>query len=432
MTVDLLIRQARVVDAQQDIIADVAISEGKIAAVGSSLTGTPREEIDAAGRVLLPGLIDPHVHFNEPGRTDWEGFATGTAALAKGGVTTFFDMPLNSSPVTTTAAAFDDKHAAMRSGAQVNGYLWGGLVPDNLDALPELAERGVIGFKAFMSNSGIDEFPHVDDFTLYRGMEIIASLGLVLAVHAENDTITAQLAAEAHAQGRNGVRDYLASRPVVAECEAIQRAITLAEATGCKLHIVHVSSAPGVEIVQRARKRGVDVSCETCPHYLALCDDDVMRIGAAAKCAPPVRSAAERDALWERVLAGDVPIIASDHSPAPSALKQGDDFFAIWGGIASCQSTLSLLLTHGYHARGMSLQQIAALSSHHTAQRFGLTDKGRIAAGMDADLTLVDVDAAYTLTADELAYRHKISPYVGHELRGIVHKTWVGGKLVYG
>lgn len=429
---DFIIRQARVVDSQQDMVADIAISGGKIVDIASKISENTLSEIDASGLVLMPGGIDPHVHFNEPGRTEWEGLATGSRALAKGGFTSFFDMPLNSSPTTTTTHAYSAKRQLADEKSVANAYLWGGLTPNNLDILEDLLAYGVIGFKAFMSNSGIDEFPAVDDYTLYRGMGILAPHGTVVAVHAENDSITSALASKFIEKGHLRARDYLQSRPIIAEVEAIQRAILFAEETGCKLHIVHISSAKGIELVKDAQSRDVDVSCETCPHYLVFTDEDVEKIGASAKCAPPIRSQAEQDKLWEMVLAGDIPIIASDHSPAPGALKQSDNFFDIWGGIAGCQSTLSLLLTEGYHKRGMSLQQIVSVTSTNTAQRFGLKDKGAIEIGMDADLILVDIDAIYTLRSEDLLYKHQISPYIGLDLRGIVQKTWVGGRLVYG
>lgn len=429
---DLIIRGARVVDADQDRMADVAVTDGVINAVTPGLADSAPVEVDASGLILFPGGIDPHVHFNEPGRMGWEGIASGTAALAKGGVTTFFDMPLNSSPVTTTPEAFDQKRALMDAHARVNGYLWGGLIPGNLDQLGALAERGVIGFKAFMSNSGLDEFPAADDGTLYRGMQEIARLGMILAVHAENDGITGALAAEARRAGRVGVRDYLNSRPAIAEIEAIQRLILLAGETGCKLHIVHVSTGRGVELVTQAQAQGVDVSCETCPHYLVLTDADVERLGAVAKCAPPIRDAAEQAALWSKLADGTLSMVVSDHSPAPLDMKQGDEFFAIWGGIAGCQSTLPLLLTYGYHTGKLTLNQVAAVTSSNAAQRFGLTQKGRIAPGMDADFALVDLNAESVLSADDLEYTHKISPYVGLHLRGAVRSTWVNGRQVYG
>lgn len=228
------------------------------------------------------------------------------------------------------------------------------------------------------------------------------------------------------------MRAYLDSRPVIAELEAVQRALFFAGEARCKLHIVHVSSGHAVDLIARARADGLDVTCETCPHYLVLTDEDVERLGAVAKCAPPVRSVREQAALWSHLLAGAINMVASDHSPAPPAMKTSPDFFAVWGGIAGCQSTLPLLLTYGYHQRGMRLSEIAAVTSRNVAERFGLRHKGRLMAGMDADLALVDIDATWRLSAADLAYRHRISPYVGMEMRGKVISTWVKGVKVYG
>ncbi|MFZ2878092.1 MAG: amidohydrolase family protein, partial [Phototrophicaceae bacterium] len=238
---DLILRGARVVDATQDHVADVAIKDGVIEAIGPDLSHRAVRDVDVSGLVLMPGGIDPHVHFNEPGRAEWEGIATGSEALARGGVTTFFDMPLNSSPVTTTAAAFDLKRQAIRANSRVHGYLWGGLIPGSVDEMMGMALLGAVGFKAFMSNSGLPEFPAVDDATLFAGMLRAAELGKIVAVHAENDSITAALAHEARSAGRVGVRAYLDSRPVIAELEAVQRALFFAGEARCKLHIVHVS-----------------------------------------------------------------------------------------------------------------------------------------------------------------------------------------------
>ena len=249
---------------------DVGVRDGVIAAVGPELEGGAREEVDARGLELLPGVVDAHVHLNEPGRADWEGFATGTAALAAGGATTAVDMPLNAHPPTVDGAAFDRKRACGERDARVDFALWGGLVPGNLEAMDELAERGVVGYKAFMADSGIDDFAAADDLTLYEGMRRAAALGLPVAVHAESREITSGLLARAAAEGRTAMRDWLDSRPAVAETEAIARAIHLAEAAGCALHVVHVSTGRGVALVAEARARGADVSCETCPHYLLL------------------------------------------------------------------------------------------------------------------------------------------------------------------
>jgi allantoinase len=430
--VDWILRGARLIDALRDEVADIAVDDGKIVAIAKSLAEKAEQEFSGEGLVLFAGGIDPHVHFNEPGRAEWEGLATGSKALAKGGYTSFFDMPLNSTPPITTVTAYDAKRALADKLSIVNSYLWGGLTPNNLNELLPLHERGVIAFKAFMSNSGIDDFQAVDDYSLYRGMQIIAPTGKILAVHAENDSLTGQLAANAIHAGRIGVKDYLRSRPAVAELEAIQRAILFADETDCKLHIVHVSTGRGVALVLEAQERGVDVSCETCPHYLVFTEEDVERMGALLKSAPPIRPQEEQRALWRYLLANQLPMVVSDHSPAPMDLKQGGYFFKIWGGIASCQSTLQLLLTYGYRQRQMSLQQISAVTSYNVARRFGLHSKGRIALGMDADLTLIDVNQSEVLVSEALEYRHKVSPYVGMTLQGKVLKTWVGGKLVYG
>jgi allantoinase len=402
---DLIVRGGQVVTPSGVVAADVGVTDGAIAAVGPELEGA--STIDAAGLHVLPGGLDPHVHFNEPGRTHWEGLATGSAALAAGGFTAFFDMPLNSSPPVIDGAAFDAKLAAASAASCLDFGLWGGLVPGNLDRLEELAERGVIGFKAFMSNSGIDEFRHVDDVTLYEGMAICAQLDRLVAVHAENDALTSR------SRGP-GARDWLASRPVVAELEAISRALVFAEDTGCALHIVHVSCGRGVELVAAARERGVDVTCETCPHYLFLTPADVEALGPVAKCAPPVR---ERPEL--RLEAIDM--ITSDHSPSSPELKQGD-FGSAWGGITGAQTTRELLL-------GVcDVEETARLTASGPAERFGIAGKGRIEVGADADLALIRLNDERVLTAAELRYRHKLSPWIGWTLEARVVRTLLRGR----
>lgn len=425
---DLVIRRGTLVTATGILEADIGIAGGQIVALTPELAGAGTE-IDASGLHVFPGVIDPHVHFDEPGRVEWEGFASGSAAFAAGGGTTFFDMPLNAHPPTVSAASFDEKLAAAQARSLIDFALWGGIIPGNLEQLAELAERGVIGFKAFMSRTGTADFPAVDDLTLYEGMARAASLGLPVAVHAESDSLTSALAARAIAEGRVGMRDYLTSRPVVAEVEAIGRAITFAELTGCALHVVHVSTGRGVTQVAEARARGLDISCETCPHYLVFTADDAVRLGAVAKCAPPLRPAEEREALWTHLLAGDLPMVASDHSPALPEMRAGDDIFAIWGGIAACQSTLAVLLTAG-SARGLPLPLAASVLAENAAQRFRVPHKGRIAQGVDADLVLVDLDHEATLRADDLLYRHKVSPYVGETMRGCIAGTLVRGRVV--
>jgi len=427
---DLVVRGGTLVLEQGTVAADLAVEDGKIVQIGPEL-GAGREEIDARGLHVFPGLIDVHVHFNEPGHEDWEGIATGSAALAAGGGTLFFDMPLNSIPCVLDAPSFDTKLEALRAKSLTDFALWGGLTPHNLERLPELAERGAIGFKAFMSNSGLPEFPHADDHTLYRGMQAAARLGLPVAVHAESEGLTAGLAAEIRAGGGKGLRDYLASRPVLAELEAIQRATLLAQETGCKLHIVHISSGRGVVLAALARARGVDVSLETCPHYLFFDEEDLERLGALAKCAPPLRPPTEREALWRAVREGLVDLVASDHSPSSPDLKENPDFFAVWGGIAGVQSTLAVLLEAGFHRRGLPLEAVAGLTAHNPARRFGLGGKGGLEVGHDADLALVDLEAEFTLHPGALLYRHRQSPYLGQSFQGQVVRTLLRGQTVF-
>jgi allantoinase len=425
VTVDLLIRGAR--DAAGDRV-DVAVQDGRIAALGPELSGPAREELDAGGLHLLPGAVDAHVHLNDPGRADWEGFATGTAALAAGGATTAVDMPLNAHPPTVDAAAFDAKRAAGEAAAHVDFALWGGLVPGNLDALDALAARGVVGFKAFMADSGIDDFAAADDLTLLEGMQRAAALGLPVAVHAENRAITSALAARAVAGGRTAMRDWLRSRPAIAETEAIGRALALAEAAGCALHVVHVSTGAGVALVAEARARGVDASCETCPHYLVLTEEDAERLGTVAKCAPPLRPAAEREALWGALEDGSLPMVASDHSPAPPALKRGDAF-AAWGGIAGAQTLLALTLTAGLD-RGLALDALLDAVAGFPARRLRLAGKGALEPGADADLVLADLRANARIDPGALLQRHPITPFAGHRVRVRVERTLLRGRTV--
>jgi allantoinase len=427
---DVLVRGGRVVRPAGVERADIGILDGLIAEIGPDLQGGAEMEIDATGLHVFPGVVDPHVHLNDPGRADWEGFPSGTAAFAAGGGTCLFDMPLNASPPTVDGASFDLKLEAARGRAVVDFCLWGGLVPGNLDRLDELAERGVVGFKAFMCASGIDDFEAADEHTLLEGMRRAARLGLPVAVHAESDALTRRLAERAIAAGRVSVRDYLASRPPVAERDAVTLAIALAEETGCSLHVVHVSTAGAVALVAEARLRGVDVTCETCPHYLVLTDADAERIGALAKCSPPLRPQAEVEALWVELLAGNVPIVASDHSPAPLALKQGDDAFAVWGGISGCQTMRATVLAESTR-RDLTLPTVASLTATAAAERFSLPSKGRLEPGRDADLALTDLGVEWELDVGELHYRHPHTPFVGRPLRGRMMRTLACGRTVF-
>ncbi len=420
---DVIIRGGILVTAAGQQRADLAIEDARIANIGPDLPGG-REDIDARGLVVLPGLIDVHLHFNEPGREAWEGASTGSRALAAGGGTLFFDMPLNSTPCTVNAHEFDRKRAALEASSITDFALWGGLVPGAIPQMAELAARGVVGFKAFMCDSGLPEFPRADAATLLDGLREAARLGLPVAVHAESEELT-RARASIHSAS-----DFLASRPVVAELDAIQRALLLAREAGAALHIVHVSSGRGVAMAAEARAAGVDVSIETCPHYLFFTADDVERLGTVAKCAPPLRPAADQAALWRELLEGHVDVVASDHSPTEPARKDGD-FGSAWGGIAGVQSTLAVLIDRGHHVHGLPLERIAALIATRPAQRFRIRGKGALAVGADADLVLIDPAESFRLDAGQLHQRHKMSPYLGASFRGVVRRTIRRGETIF-
>jgi len=339
-------------------------------------------------------------------------------------------MPLNSTPCTVNAREFDRKRAALEAASVTDFGLWGGLIPGNIQEMAELSDRGVIGFKAFLCDSGLPEFPRADEETLFAGLKEAARLELPVAVHAESHEVTGALTRRMIAEGRRTVKDFLLSRPVAAEVEAILAATRLAGEAGAKLHIVHVSSGRGVVAALEARSRGVDVSIETCPHYLFFTEEDVERLGAVAKCAPPLRNASDQEDLWTQLLGGGIDMVASDHSPAPPEMKTGA-FWDAWGGIGGVQSTLAVLLDRGFHARGLPLETIAALLAVHPARRFRIHGKGGLLVGNDADLALVDLSARATLHQSDLLQRHPISPYIGRTFQGAVRETIRRGETIF-
>lgn len=429
---DLYIRNATVVTGDRTFTGGVTVVDGRI---GELIEGdrfiAASKTIDAGGLLLLPGLVDAHVHFSEPGRGHWEGFETGSRAAAAGGITTFVEMPLNAHPPTIDAEALALKQAAAKT-SHVDYALWGGLVDDNLDHLADLKNGGVVGFKAFMVTA--TDFARSDARILKEGMTRIARLGSFIAVHAEDEAMTLSLTAELKHRGRRDPDAWGESRPIEAELAAIDEAIALAGATGARLHIVHVSSAAGVDRISRAKGKGIAATAETCPHYLSFDSEDLIRLGPVAKCAPPLRSPEEKERLWERVLAGEIDIIASDHSPCLWEEKTAgnNDIFAAWGGISGLQSGLPAMLTEGVSRRGLHLVDLVRMMATAPARLFGLDhQKGNLAPSMDADLVLVDPEADFTLKADDLFYRNRHSAYVGTRFHGAIKTTISRGVTVY-
>ncbi len=430
---DLIIRGGIVATADGVQPQDVGIKDGVIIGLGSAVFGSTDAELDASGLFLLPGLIDAHVQFNDPGQAETGGWGNGSQTLAAGGVTSVFDMPGSSVPPVLDEASFAAKHQRARETSLLDFGLWGGLTPHNLDRLEGLHECGVIGFKACMSQVDAGQLAAVDDYSLLEGMRWAAELGQVVAIHAENDSLTANLARRAVAEGRLTVRDYLHSRPVIAETEAVQRAILLAWEADCPLHVNSVSTGRAVELIASAREQGLNISCETSPHYLILTDEDVERLGSLAKCAPPLRSAGDATALWEQVRAGQVDFLASGHSPCPPEHK-GEDVFAAWAGIAAGQLTLPLILTESGHGnRRVPLERLAELLSTNVARRFRLhPQKGELAVGSDGDVVIFDLGPEEPVAANLLLQRHpEQCPYLGRILRGQIRRTILRGQTVY-
>lgn len=384
--------------------------------------------VDAGPRVVSPGLVDCHVHINEPGRTDWEGYETATRAAAAGGVTTLVDMPLNCIPVTTTAPAFAMKLAACRDQCFVDVGFWGGVVPGNAPELPALAEAGVLGCKAFMVHSGIDEFPNATRDDLRAAMPVLRERGLPLLAHAELD-----LGAEVRDNDPRAYRGYLESRPTSWEDAAIAQLIELARETRCHVHIVHLSAATAIPALQAAKAEGLPITVETCPHYLCLEAETIPDGATQYKCAPPIRDHANREGLWRGLFDGVIDFVITDHSPCTPQLKRLErgHFHEAWGGIASLQLGLSTLWTHA-RARGASLPQLARWTSKNPARFAGVsTRKGRIARGYDADLVVWDPDEHFVVKPERLFFKHRVSPYLDMDLSGVVHHTFLRGVEVF-
>jgi allantoinase len=429
--VDLLVRGGRIVTDAGVTPGAVAVAGGRISALLPADSPTPAAHVVelAEDEVLLPGLVDTHVHVNEPGRTSWEGFSTATRAAAAGGVTTILDMPLNSLPPTLDVAALRVKQAAARESAHVDVGFWGGLTPDNTGRLRALHEAGVFGFKCFLSPSGVAEFPHLSPTELDDALGVLGPLGALTLVHAEDAEV---LSAQAPPAGRR-YADFLASRPGQAELVAIGHVIEAARRARARAHIVHLSCAQAIPSLAAARRAGVAISAETCPHYLSMVAEHIADGDTSAKACPPIRGAANQDALWRGLAAGVIESVVSDHSPCPAELKRLDtgEFGAAWGGIASLQLGLPLVWTEA-RRRGHALTDVARWMARQPAALAGLRHKGAIAPGFDADLVVFAPDEPFVVDARELLHRHPISPYQGRRLTGVVRATWLRGARVSG
>ncbi|OAZ44649.1 allantoinase [Microbacterium arborescens] len=421
-------RAGRVFDGTAFVPAAVVVENGLVVAMldEDAAVADAAEVRVAADAVLLPGLVDSHVHVNEPGRTEWEGFGSATRAAAAGGVTTIVDMPLNSIPPTTTAGALEVKRAAAAASAHVDVGFWGGAVPENLGELGPLHEAGVYGFKCFLAPSGVDEFGHLDRAQLRQAMGEIAALGSRLIVHAEDPEL---LGADG-ALGR-GYDAFLASRPATSEASAIDAVIEAARATGGRAHILHLSDARSLPAIRAARADGIDLTVETCPHYLTIIAEEIPDGASEFKCCPPIREASNRDLLWEGIVDGTIDAIVSDHSPSTVDLKRaGDgDFGLAWGGISGLQVGLSAVWTEA-RERGIPLETILPLFTTGPAVVAGLAI-GRIAVGAPAHLAVFAPDDVVRVDARELRHRNPISAYDGRVLTGRVRRTWLRGEVVF-
>jgi allantoinase len=435
---DLAIRGAVVV-SDGAYARDVLIQGGRISALVEPGAATAADEIDARGLLALPGIVDAHVHFNEPGRTEWEGWASGSRAAVAGGITTVLDMPLNSVPPLLDGAAFDAKRAAAERASTVDFGLWGGLVDADPVSLRELRDRGAIGCKAFLCDSGVPEFPPLADDELVPALRAAAEAGLLVAFHAEDERLVREATARVRGDGRRDAKAWAASRPPLVEVRAVARVCAAAREAGAPVHIVHLSAVEALGAIGAARDSGTDVTVETCPHYLEFDDSDLERIGPALKCAPPIRDERNRNGLWRALLDGKIDLVASDHSPCTPDLKlRGtQDIFAAWGGIAGVQSTLPALFTEATRRAGAGLDVrkvagfVAWRLSAKPAKRFGLWPrKGAIATGSDADVVLFDPDREWTLDREH-SYTRGMDPYIGRSFRGRVVSTLVRGRVVY-
>jgi allantoinase len=423
---DLVIRARRAVTASGEMSCCVGVLKGRIVAVEPPADGMQAEQIvDLADDVvLIPGLVDTHVHVNEPGRTDWEGFRSATLAAAAGGVTTLVDMPLNSIPPTVDVEALELKRQAAAGRCFVDVGFWAGAVPGNGGSLRELHEAGVFGFKCFLVHSGVDEFPPLNAEDLEVCIGTLADLDALTLVHAED----AHVIADAPAVRGRSYLAFLRSRPRAAENNAVAHVVDIAGRTGARVHVVHLSSAEAVPTIRAARERGVRVSAETCPHYLTFAAEEIPDGATQFKCCPPIREADNREALWAALANGVIEAVVSDHCPCPPGLKALDtgDFETAWGGISSLQVGLPVVWSEA-RRRGLGLSDVVEWMATGPARLAGLRRKGRIAVGYDADLVAFAPEEAFVVNPSSLLHRHALTPYAGRRRTGVVRTTWLRG-----
>jgi len=432
---ELVIRARRVVIGDSIRPASLHITRGYISSISifeDVPEGCDLVEADPDS-VVMPGLVDTHVHVNEPGRTDWEGFETATRAAAAGGVTTIVDMPLNSIPATTTLDALNEKLAAARDQLSVDVGFWGGVVPGNTGELARLWDAGVAGFKCFLIHSGVDEFPNVSEDDLREAMPELARLGAPLIVHAEvPGPVDAACCESSNGEPATSYKTFLRSRLREAENEAVALMIKLSRETGCRIHIVHHSSADALPMLKRAKSFGLPVTVETCPHYLHFAAEDIRDRATEFKCCPPIRERENREQLWSALRDGTIDMVVSDHSPCPPDMKlrEQGDFMKAWGGISSLQLRLPVMWTEA-NARGFDLTQMVEWLCAAPARQVGFKLKGKIEEGRDADIVIWNPEREFTVAPSTLHHRHKLTPYAGETLRGVVEKTFLRGQIVY-
>lgn len=423
------IKSDRVVTPEGTQKAVILITDGLITDILPDLPPDNIPVISAGTNVIMPGIIDPHVHINEPGRAEWEGFDTATKAAVAGGITLLVDMPLNSSPVTTSAKAFDQKLNAAQDKLNTDCGFWGGLIPGNEKEIEPLIKKGVLGFKAFLTHSGIDDFPNVTEADLRKAMPLIAKRGLPLLVHCE---LQSSVGSWQSTDSRSYIQ-YLNSRPRKWEDDAIALMIRLCEEFNCRTHIVHLSSADSIKQIAKAKERGLLLTVETAQHYLYFTAEEIRDGQTQFKCAPPIREESNNEELWKALKHGTIDFVATDHSPAIPGMKEltSGDFMKAWGGISSLQFALPALWTAA-KKHDCSLYDIAKWLSEKPAALAGKQDsKGKIAIGYDADLVIWDPDKKFTVTENSIRHKHRITPYLNEELYGVVEQTWLAGEKIF-